>query len=190
MENKSFSERLRIFSLLYLISVWLFAFAGLLNTSNIFRLTDILYLPYLLMIIPVFVITWQWTRNLYSYAENLHGKYLGIKKGWSFWGWITPIACFWIPKKLINKSQEVLIEKANLKVKLTTESWWNIYLITLILDSISARFSFAPTSQTNTNLLVLFDIASAITLSIAYPKWMKVIDETDNLILSCENQKD
>jgi hypothetical protein len=136
-----------------------------------------IYLQLLSLAVSLYF-TWQWLKNLYTIARKLDGKSLTYKTGWAFWGWIVPIAFFWIPRRMIDEAIKVLNGSSSRSIELETKKWWTLWVISILIGNLSFR---AFENQLNSVELLLL-ASESILLSFAYPLWIKIVDTSNQLV--------
>ena len=161
---------------IYLVTSWLSVVGELLNPdSSTTKISDLLYLPVVPALIIAFVITWRWLRSLMITAYSIDSTAIGYRQGWAFWGWITPIASWWIPRRLLDGSHAVFTSYAGLENTLRLGSWWGLFVASSIIDNLSFRASFS-----GNNSVVVLNIVSEILMTIAFPKWKVIVQTVSN----------
>ena len=174
--------RLKYSSLIYLVLSWLVTVSTALYNVNssiiVLYLLDLtIYLQLLSLAVSLYF-TWQWLKNLYTLARKLDSNTLTYKTGWAFWGWIVPIAFFWIPRRMIDEAIKVLNGSSSRSIELETKKWWTLWVISILIGNLSFR---AFENQLNSVELLLL-AGESILLSFAYPLWIKIVDTSNQLV--------
>ena len=176
LTNEKRGKSVITWSAVYLIAAWLSITADLLNPdSNTLMISDLLYLPIFPALIGAFFLTWRWLRSLVLSAKVIDPVAIGYRHGWAFWGWFTPIVWFWIPRRLLDRSQGVFTSYSRVENSLRLGPWWGLFIASSLVDYISFR-AFAAGAEN----LVYLDIVGAILLTIAYPKWKLIVETLSN----------
>ena len=115
--------------------------------------------------------TWRWLRQIIITSRFLDIANLGYRQGWAFWGWGTPFASLWIPRRLIERSNLIFNRYLDANTILVTSTWWSLWIISSIADYISFRLT---TNDVNS---FVPDLVSAICMSIAFPHWKKIVTD-------------
>ena len=175
--------RLKYSSLLYLTLSWTVTIlTTLFNIGSggiLIDLLDISLIVQLLVLIFSLYFVWQWLKKLYSAAKLVEKENsLTYRTGWAFWGWVVPIAFFWIPKKMIDQALKVLSGTKSKSLDSITKNWWTLWIISILIGNLSFR-AFA-------NELFVVEVAilmiESILLTFAYPMWIKIIDTSNKLV--------
>lgn len=165
------SEKVILWSRIYLIAV-LFQFIALALTTrsdsttipNIFSgITSILTIVGLIFL-------WQWTDSLYITARAIQPEGFGYRKGWTFWGWVIPIANLWIPKRIIDNSYRVIATSLGDTAPLKSRTWWILW----IGASITSLFGFNGQAEV-TSLNRSATLATVLLLTWAYSHWITIV---------------
>ena len=163
-------------SAIFLVTTWLSIMADILNpNADIFKITDLLYFPVVPALITTYILTWRWLRSVVISAKLIDSVAIGYRQGWAFWGWVTPIALFWIPRRLVERSQQVFTSYLGQEYTLKLSAWWGLFIANLIISELSFRAYIAGAEG-----LVYVDIVSAILLTIAFPKWKLIVETVSN----------
>jgi hypothetical protein len=171
--NVKRSKNLITWSCIYLATSWLVVVSGFLNSDpNKFVITDLLVIVLIPVSIVTFVVNFRWVRSLIITARQIQPEGIGYRQGWAFWSWVTPIAAFFIPRRLITRPFESFAGFTGRSNILATNLWWGFFIASGVMDNLSFRAGLG-TSE----LVPFFDLLSAIFLTIAFPQW-KVIIET------------
>jgi len=176
LSNQKRGKSVITWSAIYLIASWLSITADLLNpNSDTLKISDLLYLPIIPAIIVTFFLTWRWLRSVVISAKLIDSDAIGYRQGWAFWGWVTPIALFWIPRRLVERSQQVFTSYLGQEYTLKLSAWWGLFIANLIIGNLSFRAYIAGAEG-----LVYVDIINAIILTIAFPKWKLIVETVTN----------
>ena len=176
LTNEKRGKSVITWSAIYLIASWLSITADLLNpNSDTLKISDLLYLPIIPAIIVTFFLTWRWLRSVVISAKLIDSVAIGYRQGWAFWGWVTPIALFWIPRRLVERSQQVFTSYLGQEYTLKLSAWWGLFIANLIIGNLSFRAYINGAEG-----LVYVDIVNAIILTIAFPKWKLIVETVSN----------
>lgn len=161
-----------LWSALYLGACWLGSIAGFINPdATSFMITDLL----LFLVIPsalcAFIFSVLWVRSLILTAKYIQPNGIGYRQGWAFWSWLTPIAFFWIPRRLITRSFDCFASFIGRPNSLQTNVWWGFFLGSIVVGNFSVRAAF-----TMPELVAVLDLISTILLTIAFPQWRRVVE--------------
>ena len=175
--------RLKYSSLTYLSLSWtvtiLTAFFNFGSNGILINLLDISLIVQLLVLVFSLYFVWQWLKKLYSTAKQIDkGNNLTYRTGWAFWGWVVPIAFFWIPKKMIDQALRVLSGTNSKGLESITKTWWTLWIISILIGNLSFR-AFANELYVVEPIILLIE---SILLTFAYPMWIKVIDTSNKLV--------
>jgi hypothetical protein len=176
LSNQKRGKSVITWSAIYLIASWLSITADLLNpNSDTLKISDLLYLPIIPAIIVTFFLTWRWLRSVVISAKLIDSDAIGYRQGWAFWGWVTPIALFWIPRRLVERSQQVFTSYLGQEYTLKLTAWWGLFIANTIISNLSLRAYLSGAEG-----LVYVDIVNAIILTIAFPKWKLIVETVSN----------
>ncbi len=176
--------KLKYSSLTYLVFSWLVAISTALINVSVndisFYLYEIsLYIQFPIMLISLFF-TWQWLKKLYTFSKDVDkDKSLTYRTGWSFWGWIVPIAFFWIPRRMIDQSFSVLGRDKKNTLESVTKNWNSLWVISILVSNLSFR-AFENDLFSVDLILVIIE---SVLLTFAYPMWIKIIDNSNTLVM-------
>jgi hypothetical protein len=174
--NGNRSKSVITWSAIYLGTAWLSILGEFLNPDNdVLKISDLLYLPVLPAQIVAFILTWRWLRSIVISAKLIDADAIGYRQGWAFWGWLTPIAFFWIPRRLVERSQRVFTSYLGGEYTLQLGGWWGLFIASSMIDNASLRASLSGAEG-----LVYINIVSAILLTIAFPKWKLIVETVSN----------
>jgi hypothetical protein len=174
--NRKRSQNVITWSALYLAAIWLSILGEFLNpNSDVLKITDLLYVLYVPAIITAFILTWRWLRSIVRSTKLVYSAGVGYRQGWAFWGWVTPFALFWIPRRLVERSQRVFTAYLGEEYTLRLGAWWGLFVATVIIDNFSFRAFIAGAEG-----LVYLDMVSAVLLTIAFPKWKLIVETVTN----------
>jgi hypothetical protein len=170
--NVKRSKNVILWSALYLGASWLSSIASFINMdANKFMITDLLTILIIPTLIGAFVFNFQWVRSLMITARHIHPTGIGYRQGWAFWSWVTPIAFFWIPRRLITRSFDCFASFIGRPNSLQTNVWWGFFLGSIVVGNFSVRAAF-----TMPELVAVLDLISTILLTIAFPQWRRVVE--------------
>jgi hypothetical protein len=176
LTNEKRGKSVITWSAIFLVTTWLSIMADILNpNADIFKITDLLYFPVVPALITTYILTWRWLRSVVISAKLIDPVEIGYRQGWAFWGWVTPIAFLWIPRRLVERSQKVFTSYLGEEYTLRLGGWWGLFVATIIIDNLSFRAYIAGAEG-----LVYVDIVSAIILTIAFPKWKLIVETVTN----------
>jgi hypothetical protein len=176
LTNEKRGKSVITWSAIFLVTTWLSIMADILNpNADTFKITDLLYFPEVPALITTYILTWRWLRSVVISAKLIDSDAIGYRQGWAFWGWVTPIAFLWIPRRLVERSQQVFTSYLGQEYTLKLTAWWGLFVATIIIDNFSFRASF-----TGAEGLVYVDIVSAILFTIAFPKWKLIVETVSN----------
>jgi hypothetical protein len=170
--NVKRSKALILWSALYLGASWISTVASFMNSdSTEFKASDLLSLSLFPTTICALIYTFTWVRSLIVTARYIQPAGIGYRQGWAFWSWLTPFACFWIPRRLITRPFECFTWFTGRSNFLSTNIWWGNWIISLVISNLSLRAVFnAP------ELVPGLDLVSTIFLTIAFPQWKRIIE--------------
>ena len=172
IRNENRAKNVITWSAIYLVTSWLIVLAEILNpNSDDFKITDLLYLFAVPAIITSIIFTWHWLRSVVISAQSIDPVGIGYRQGWAFWGWVTPLACWWVPRRLVDRSQGVFTSYLGEVNSLQLGVWWGFWVASGIVDTQSLRASIAESEGA-----VYLSILSAILLTIAFPKWKLIVE--------------
>ena len=172
IRNENRAKNVITWSAIYLVASWLSVLAEILNpNSDDLKITDLLYFFAVPAIITSIVFTWHWLRSVVISAQSIDPKGIGYRQGWAFWGWVTPLAAWWIPRRLVDRSQTVFTTYLGEVNSLHLGVWWGFWVASGIVDTQSLRASIAESEGA-----VYLSILSAILLTIAFPKWKLIVE--------------
>ncbi len=172
IRNEKRAKKVITWSTIYLVTSWFSVLAEILNpNSDDFKITDLLYFFVVPAIIISIVFTWHWLRSVVISAQSIDPNGIGYRQGWAFWGWVTPLACWWIPRRLVDRSQKVFTSYLGEVNSLQLGVWWGFWVASGIVDTFNFRASMAESEGA-----VYLSILSAILLTIAFPKWKFIVE--------------
>ena len=172
IRNENRAKKVITWSAIYLVTSWLSVLAEILNpNSDDLKITDLLYFFAVPAIITSIVFTWHWLRSVVISAQSIDPVGIGYRQGWAFWGWVTPLAAWWIPRRLVDRSQTVFTTYLGEVNSLQLGVWWGCWVASGIVDTQSLRASIAESEGA-----VYLSILSAILLTIAFPKWKLIVE--------------
>ena len=178
LTNEKRGKSVITWSAIFLIASWLSITADLLNPdSDTLKISDLLYLPIIPAIFVTYFLTWRWLRSVVISAKLIDSVSVGYRQGWAFWGWVTPIAFLWIPRRLVERSHKVFTSYLGEDYTLRLGGWWGLFVATIIIDNFSFRASVTGAGAEG---LVYVDIVSTILLTIAFPKWKLIVETVSN----------
>jgi hypothetical protein len=173
LKNEKRGKSVITWSAIYLATSWLGIVSLLLNpNSDALKISDLLVIPLFVAMPTAFILTWRWLRSLIISAKLIDPSAIGYRKGWAFWGWVTPIASWWIPRRLLDRSHGLFTTYSGVENTLRLGVWWGLFVAAGIIDYLSLRASLAGNAD---GVVVYLDIVSAILLTIAFPKWKRVV---------------
>ena len=176
LTNEKRGKSVITWSAIFLVTTWLSIMADILNpNADIFKITDLLYFPVVPALITTYILTWRWLRSVVISAKLIDSVAIGYRQGWAFWGWVTPIAFLWIPRRLVERSHKVFTSYLGEEYTLRLGGWWGLFIANLIISEVSFRAYIAGAEG-----LVYVDIVSAILLTIAFPKWKLIVETVSN----------
>lgn len=173
LKNEKRGKSVITWSAIYLATSWLSIVSLLLNpNSDVLKISDLLVIPLFVAMPTAFILTWRWLRSLVISAKLIDPSAIGYRNGWAFWGWVTPIASWWIPRRLLDRSHGLFTNYSGVENTLRLGVWWGLFVAAGIIDNLSLRASLAGNAD---GVVVYLDIISAILLTIAFPKWKRVV---------------
>jgi hypothetical protein len=172
IRNEKRAKKVITWSAIYLVTSWLSILAEILNpNSDDFKITDLLYFFVIPALTISIVFTWHWLRSVVISAQSIDSNGIGYRQGWAFWGWVTPLACWWVPRRLVDRSQKVFTSYLGEVNSLQLGVWWGFWVASGIVDTLNFRASMAESEGA-----VYLSILSAILLTIAFPKWKFIVE--------------
>lgn len=172
IRNENKAKKVITWSAIYLVTSWLSVLAEILNpNSDDFKITDLLYFLVVPAMITSIIFTWHWLRSVVISAQSIDPAGIGYRQGWAFWGWVTPLAAYWVPRRLVDRSQTVFTSKLGQVNSLQLRVWWGCWVASEIVDTLNFRASMAESKGA-----VYLSILSAILLTIAFPKWKLIVE--------------
>jgi hypothetical protein len=172
--NVKRARTLILWSALHLGASWLGTMASFINPDpNKFMITDLLTILILPSVICAFIFCSQWVRSLIVTARYIQPAGIGYRQGWAFWSWLTPIASFWIPRRLITRPFECFAWFVGRPNSLQTNLWWIFFVASQIISSFSVCAALATPGL---ELVAVLDLISTILLTIAFPQWKKIVE--------------
>jgi hypothetical protein len=170
--NVKRSKNLITWSGIYLATCWLIVVTGFINSDpNVFVITDLFVILAIPVFITTFIINFLWVRSLIISARQIQPAGIGYRQGWAFWSWVTPIASFWIPRRLITRPFECFAWFTGRSNILVTNMWWGFFVASLVMDNFSFRAGINFPEA-----VPFFDLLGAIFLTIAFPQWKTIIE--------------
>lgn len=170
----SLGDRLISASRMYLVVSWVYVAVSLLGDSDellALALFAIVGLAIVAFSIYALVIASQWMGWVYRAAVEARPGEVTVSKNWAFWGWVTPIASLWMPKKFIDQCQKAF-NGAVPEFKVSdTGKWWGFFIASSLLDYVS----FKASGSSGPNTLLLIDFVSALCLTMAYQPWVNLV---------------
>jgi hypothetical protein len=167
-------KTLILWSALYLGASWLSTMASFINPgADRFMITDLLTILILPSVICAFIFCFLWVRSLIITARYIQPVGIGYRQGWAFWSWLTPIASYWIPRRLITRPFECFAWFTGKSNSLQTNLWWGFFLGSQIVSYFSIRAALTPTGL---YLVAVLDLVSTVLLTIAFPQWKKIVE--------------
>jgi hypothetical protein len=92
---------------------------------------------------------------------------------WVVLGWVVPIACFWIPKGIVDDSWEDTAKGCrDGSTAGSTSGWWALWVVYLVLFGVAGRVSLADGPERV--LSVLFGLVALASVAAVAP-WAKVV---------------
>jgi hypothetical protein len=92
---------------------------------------------------------------------------------WAVLGWVVPIACFWIPKGIVDDSWEDTAKGCrDGSTAGSTSGWWTLWVSYVVLTVIAGRVQVA--GGADNVLAVLFGLVALASVAALAP-WAKVI---------------
>lgn len=177
------AHRLINFSLLYLLSTWIVAIVvffdvdrgtvgGELASTEItwVILVQAALFPFFIAII---VFGTLWLRGLILTSRSIQPEGFGYRQGWAFWGWVTPLAQWWIPKRLIDNTTAIFDEFVGNNVLRNTSRWWTLWVLSSVISLIAG-----PMGYISQDLVNIFGVASVAVMTLSFPLWRDVIEES------------
>ena len=172
IRNENRAKKVITWSAIYLVASWLSVLAEILNpNSDDLKITDLLYFFAVPAIIISIVLTWHWLRSVVISAQSIDPKGIGYRQGWAFWGWVTPLAAWWVPRTLVDRSQKVFTSYLGEVNSLQVGVWWGFWVASGIVDTLNVGATMAESENA-----VYLSILSAILLTIAFPKWKSIVE--------------
>ena len=123
--------------------------------------------------IPNCFFLWEWVKSLIITSRSIQPEGFGYRDGWAFWGWITPVFSWWVPKRLIDNTSLIFAIYTGRDRLISTTKWWAIF----VSSSIIGILGFNIGSQQNA-FGTIASIISTVLLALAFPLWKKVVEET------------
>ncbi len=177
------AHRLINFSLLYLLSTWIAAIVVFfdVNKGKIGEdlasteitwvvLVQVALSPFFIAII---VFGTLWLRGLILTSRSIQPEGFGYRQGWAFWGWVTPLAQWWIPKRLIDNTTAIFDEFVGNKVLRNTTRWWTLWVLSSVISLIAG-----PMEYFSQDLVNIFGVVSVAVMTLSFPLWRNVIEES------------
>ena len=165
------SEKVILWSRIYLLGV-LFQFFALAVTDGtdgtaipnaVFGITTVLAIFGLIFL-------WQWTDSLYITARAIQPEGFGYRKGWTFWGWVIPIANLWIPKRIIDNTYKIMTGSIGEPQSLKSRTWWALWIGASAISIFGFNGQAEITSMQRSAALI-----SALLLTWAYSHWITIV---------------
>lgn len=165
------SEKVILWSRIYLLGV-LFQFFALAVTAGtdgtatpnaVFGITTVLAIIGLIFL-------WQWTDSLYITARAIQPEGFGYRKGWTFWGWVIPIANLWIPKRIIDNTYKIMTGSIGEPQSLKSRTWWALWIGASVISIFGFNGQAEITSVQRSAALI-----SALLLTWAYSHWITIV---------------
>ena len=177
-QNLKRSESVITWSMVYLVTCWFSAIAGLLNSDpDAFLATDLLTLLLIPAGITSVIFTWKWLSSVLIDARKIDVEHVQYRGGWAFWGWFIPIGNLYIPKRLVDRSFEVFSKLLSRENLLDTTNWWAFFVASTVIDNFSLRASISGAN----NVVIILDLISAFLLTIAFPRWKAVVKSVSQI---------
>lgn len=177
------ARRLINFSLIHLVGTWIAAvivffdvergkIGGELTSTEITWVT-LVQTSLLPFYIAVLVFGTLWVRAMMRTSRSIQPEGFGYRQGWSFWGWVTPIAQWWIPKRLIDHTTSIFDEFVGVSVERKSGRWWALWVLASVTSLIGSTLGFA-----SENLLNISGVVSAAVMTLAFPLWRDVVENS------------
>ncbi len=160
------------FSLLFLLSSWAVALVAFVDVpENELSWVALVQLASLPINIALLVYGTIWVKGLMVTSRFIQPEGFGYRQGWSFWGWITPIAQWWIPKRLVDYTTAIFDEFVVNSPLRKTAQWWALWVSISVLDLIGALIGLFDRDTSNA-----IGILSVIALTYSFPIWRTVVE--------------
>lgn len=177
------ARRLVNFSLLYLLATWVVAitsffdvprgkFGEAVNSTEITWVTMVQTAAFPIGI-ALLVFGTIWVKGLIVTSRFIQPEGFGYRQGWSFWGWVTPIAQLWIPKRLIDYTTAIFDEFVGVTAERKTRNWWTLWILVFGCNFLGSLSGFISEDLTN-----LFGVLGAAVMTLAFPLWRTVVENT------------
>ena len=176
------AKRTKVVSAAYLIASWLSTLIFLLPESNdsdlftpTFLLSTVVLIAAITTLISALIYAWKWLRSIHITANEISSGGVGLSQGWAFWSWIVPVVAFWFPPKIIRNCYNIFQSAlpSNKLAELKLGIWWFLYLVSTWIGN----YSFSTSLSNSRSTVTALDLLSVITLTIAYPFWIRIIDQ-------------
>lgn len=162
------------FSLIYIVIAWITALTGFVEvpTDRIswVVLLSLGLLPFEIMLI-IFLTLWM--RDLFITSRFIQPEGFGYRQGWAFWSWVTPIAMFWIPRRIIEYTNAIFAEFTSNARVVDTKKWWFFWAGALAINYLSLPFA-----STAPEIMGALGVIKAILITVAFPYWRTVVEES------------
>lgn len=171
--NEVRARRVIAVSVTYWIVTLAAAIAGIFSRDDAeVTAGDLISLLFVPVTLAAWLQTWAWLRPVVAAARPLDPQTFQYRAGWALWGWVTPIAAFWIPRRLLDRSHQLLSRTSGHVGTLATSVWWGLFVAVNVLDWLSMRLA-----ATELPGWWVVDLVSAGLLTIALPLWLTVVRE-------------
>ncbi len=176
------SKKLLKASRYYFVAGWALVLGEFLSNQESQVTIFITYLTIVAAVvvsIVVLVRVVKWLGMIYDFSSEHAPAEIQMKRGWIFWGWVTPIVALWFPKKMIEQCENAVGSIDSSFQKSETGKWWGFYVASSILSWISIGVFLRGESSTGwrgESSAVWIDVIPMIFLTLAYPSWVKIIE--------------
>jgi hypothetical protein len=135
---------------------------------------DFAALPYLALLIAVYVVTCLWLHKVRTNAELIFpGAHHARSKGWVWGSWICPVVSLWFPFQIVR---DVARDPREFKSNALIGWWWAFWLTSLIVGQISSRLvGFGEINRDLVSALGTAETINAVLATVACALWVTIV---------------
>ena len=174
-ESLGRGARLVRWGIIFLIASWVSCFLTPMNHSEELKIIDLLWIPIYSIYLTTFFINWKWIKRLVLSAKLIEPTSIKYRIGWSFWGWITPIAGLWIPISLIRDSNHVFNRSNNYEFDFDLIRWWSCWITSWVISWVAFFLWLFFDAESYWIPEFILNTISTWILTIAFPIWQSIV---------------
>ena len=142
-----------------------------------------------LVVIPLFIVGALWLYRAQANARALAPQGVRRAQAWAWFGWITPIASWFVPKQIVDDAWRITAppeaRPSSASRVRSTGLWWGLWVAFGFLSGATGRFWFSVSANDPTGCLCRpytghrgispgWDLVVAVLAVAAYATWVPI----------------